>query len=205
MRGYANGFNSLTTKEVACAEAIERHVSAGRRPILFARSPDVLARIGAELERRGITYLLFTGRKTIKRRNAELNARIRNGSAQVMLASLGVTQDGLNLPELDTFMFYNRSWKSREEFQAIYRLIRAKQRRDVFGDFFCLSGSIDEYMGQVIDWKHLASEAGLDYGEQPETDFVHFDAFIERFLLASGQLREQLIDAACSSRGVPNE
>ena len=110
-----------------------------------------------------------------------------------MLASLGVTQDGLNLPQLNSFIFYNRSYKFREEFQAIYRLIRPQQTSHVSGDYLHLKGSIDEYMGQLIKWKALASDAGLDYGEQNNEEvFTHFDAFIYRFINSLADLKEKL-------------
>jgi len=110
-----------------------------------------------------------------------------------MLASLGVTQDGLNLPMLNSVIFYNRSYKSREEFQAIYRLIRPQQKSQVACHFLHLQGSIDDYMGQLIQWKALASESGLDYGEQSDDqEFVHFDAFIYRFINSIPELKEKL-------------
>jgi SNF2 family DNA or RNA helicase len=153
----------------------------------------VLRRLSEELRKRNITNLVFTGEETITKRTAKLNERIRNGSDQVMLASLGVTQDGLNLPMLNSVIFYNRSYKSREEFQAIYRLIRPQQKSEVSCYFLHLKGSIDEYMGQLIKWKTLASEAGLDYGEQnDEKDFVHFDAFVYRFINSIPELKEQI-------------
>jgi hypothetical protein len=107
---------------------------------------------------------------------------------------MGVTQDGLNLPELDTVIFYNRSYKNREEFQGIYRLIRPKQhKKKIKVQFLYLKGSIDDYQGQLIRWKTLVSEAGLDYGEQSDSEeFVHFDAFIYRFINSIPALKETM-------------
>jgi hypothetical protein len=191
--GYGRGFQSLTSKEKVCLDLIESEINKGLRPIIFAKNPVVLRRLSEELRKRNITNLVFTGEETITKRTAKLNERIRNGSDQVMLASLGVTQDGLNLPMLNSVIFYNRSYKSREEFQAIYRLIRPQQKSEVSCYFLHLKGSIDEYMGQLIKWKTLASEAGLDYGEQnDEKDFVHFDAFVYRFINSIPELKEQI-------------
>jgi hypothetical protein len=191
--GYGRGFQQLTSKERACLELIESEVKQGLRPIVFARNPLVLHRLSAELNTRDISNLVFSGEETITKRIEKLNARIREGNDQVMLASLGVTQDGLNLPQLNSFIFYNRSYKAREEFQAIYRLIRPTQKSKVSGTFLHLKGSIDEYMGQLIRWKALASEAGLDFGEQVEDEeFVHFDAFVYRFINSIPELKEKL-------------
>lgn len=191
--GYGKGFQSLTSKEVACINLIKHEVANGRRPIVFAKNPVVLRRLSAELNQLNISNLVFTGEETITKRTEKLNERIRNGKDQVMLASLGVTQDGLNLPMLNSVIFYNRSYKSREEFQAIYRLIRPQQKSEVSCHFLHLKGSIDEYMGQLIKWKTLASEAGLDYGEQNDNeDFVHFDAFVYRFINSLPELKERI-------------
>jgi len=191
--GFGQGFQRLTTKEIACLDLIENEVNRGLRPIIFARNPVVLHRLSAELDKRNITNLVFSGEETINKRIEKLNTRIRQGNDQVMLASLGVTQDGLNLPQLNSFIFYNRSYKLREEFQAIYRLIRPQQKSQVSGSFLHLKGSIDEYMGQLIKWKALASESGLDYAEQSnDEEFVHFDAFVYRFINSLPELKEKL-------------
>jgi SNF2 family DNA or RNA helicase len=191
--GYGKGFQSLSSKEKVCLDLIQSEIKKGLRPIVFAKNPVVLRRLAEELRKRNITNLVFTGEETIKKRTAKLNQRIRNGNDQVMLASLGVTQDGLNLQMLNSVIFYNRSYKSREEFQAIYRLIRPQQKSEVSCHFLHLKGSIDEYMGQLIKWKNLASEAGLDYGEQADDeDFVHFDAFVYRFIQSVPELKAKL-------------
>jgi hypothetical protein len=191
--GYGKGFQFMTSKEIACINLIKHEIANGRRPIVFAKNPVVLRRLSEELRKRNITNLVFTGEETIAKRTEKLNERIRNGNDQVMLASLGVTQDGLNLPMLNSVIFYNRSYKSREEFQAIYRLIRPQQKSEVSCHFLHLKGSIDEYMGQLIKWKTLASEAGMDYGEQnDDKEFVHFDAFVYRFINSIPELKERI-------------
>lgn len=191
--GYGKGFQSLTSKEIACINLIKQEIDKGLRPIVFAKNPVVLRRLSAELNKMNISNLVFTGEDTIAKRTEKLNQRIRNGSDQVMLASFGVTQDGLNLPMLNSVILFNRSFKSRAEFQAIYRLIRPQQKSEVSCYFLHLKGSIDEYMGQLIKWKTLANEAGLDYGEQSDKeDFVHFDAFVYRFLNSIPELKERI-------------
>lgn len=196
--GYGRGFADLTTKERACIELVKQQVEQDLRPIVFARNPLVLRRLSKALDQSGISQLVFSGEETIDKRISRLNDRIRNGTDQVMLASLGVTQDGLNLPMLNSVIFYNRSYKAREESQAIYRLIRPQQKHPVNCYFLELAGSIDEYMSQLVSWKKIASEAGLDYGDQVDgADFVHFDAFIYRFINSIPELRETL---ACIKR-----
>lgn len=191
--GYAKPYNALTSKERAVVELVANEVKKGRKPVVFARNPTVLKRLGAELDKINIKHLIFTGEESIVKRTEKLNREVREGDTGVVLASFGVTQDGLNLHQLNTFIFYNRSYKQREEFQSIYRLLRPQQKDDVYGYFMHLAGSIDEYQAQLCDWKLTANEAGLDYGDQPEDDeFLHFDSMIHRFLESLPELKEKL-------------
>lgn len=191
--GFASPYTQLTSKQVAVLDHVEELVSVGRRPIVFARTPAVLNRLGQELDKRGISHIVFTGEKTIEARTKELDEKIRNGDAEVMLAGINVTQDGLNLANLDSFIFYNRDFRAIAEFQAIYRLLRCDQEKEVHGYWYHLSGSVDEYMAQMVEWKSMAAEAGLDYGEQPDDDeFVHFNAFFYRFMNSHEDLQKLL-------------
>jgi len=193
--GFATGFSHLTTKEIACISLVKTRIDLGQRPIVFARNPLVLHRLSAELTRQNITNLVFTGEETIAKRINKLDTRIRQGNDQVLLASLGVTQDGLNIPQVNAAIFYNRSFKPREEQQGLYRMIRPQQTaKRITCDFLHLGGSIDSYMAQLNLWKSKVSDAALDYGEQPEDDedFIDFNAFIYRFIESLPALKTQL-------------
>lgn len=199
--GYADGFDHLTTKEIACVDMVRDQVSTGKRPIVFARNPSVLHRLSAELDRIGISNFVFTGEETIAKRIKKLDANIINGKKEVLLASIGTAQDGLNLPECNTAIYYNRSYKSREEIQALYRMVRPQQKLAVSADFLELEGSIDNYMGQMACFKTNAANAGIDFGMQPENaEYVHFEAFINRFLESMPLLKAKLDNLKKHSR-----
>ena len=189
LSGFCSPYLDLTSKQKAVIDFVCDQVTKGNRPIVFARSPKALKRMAIEIEKRGVSTLLFTGEETIEKRNQKLDAQLREGDVQSVLASIGVTCDGLNLEMLNTFIFYNRDFRGRSEFQAMYRLLRADQRNEVNGYFFHLPGSIDEYQAQLLDYKAMASEAGLDYGEQPpEDEFLSFDVFFKRFIQSLPEL-----------------
>jgi len=191
--GFARPYNKLTSKERATIDWISNEISNGNRPIVFARSPAMLKRISKELNALKIRNLVFTGEETIKTRMKSLNERIRDGSDQVLLASLGVTNDGLNLPQLNSFLFVTPSFKVREEIQGVYRLIRPQQTKQVKGTSLHLRGSIDEYISQLNNFKLTANSAGLDFGENAYADeFVHFDAFFQKFINTLPELKEKL-------------
>lgn len=191
LSGFTEPYTEVTSKQRAVVEHVCQLVEDGHRPIVFARTTSVLKKMASMVRERGITALTFTGDKTIKRRTQELDDQVRNGDVECVFAGIGVSCDGLNLPQLDSLIFYNRDFKAINEFQAMYRLLRCEQKREVNGYFYHLRGSIDVYMAQLVEWKKLASDAGLDYGEQPEDDdFVHFDAFFRRFIASSEKLED---------------
>jgi len=200
VEGFASPYTKLTSKDRACIELVKSLIDRGRRPIVFARSPITLERLSIELTKAGISNLVFTGKETIKKRLARLNKEIRNGNCQVMLASMGSSQDGLNLHQMDTALFYNRSFVKRVEEQCVYRIVRPLQKSKVEVYTLILKGSIDLYMSQLIEWKNIANSAGIDFGEQPiEEDFAHFDNFIHQFLESVPALKNQLHDSKYSS------
>jgi hypothetical protein len=192
MGKYPVSFHGNNTKDDWSVELIQQEVEKGNRTILYARNPLVLHRLAIRLNKLGISNLVFTGEEDITKRNKKLEAEFRNGDKQVLLASLGAAQDGLNLHQANTVIFFNRSFKSREEFQAIARVLRPLQKKEVDVYYGHLVGSLDEYQGQMVDWKHQSCLSGLDYGEfDPEhEDFVHYDTFFERFINSADELIE---------------
>jgi len=83
------------------------------------------------LARRGVAHVTIHGGKPIAERVPELNTRFRAGSAPVLLASLGVAQKGLNLPEADRVLFLTPFWTAKTEDQAEGRVLRPQQTRPV--------------------------------------------------------------------------
>ncbi|MEN8723838.1 MAG: helicase-related protein [Alphaproteobacteria bacterium] len=119
---------------------------------------------------------------TSKGQTTALHEEFRNGSAQVPVSSW-VGQHGLNIPEASTVIFYDRAWTHDGESQAIARVLRPSQKRDVQVVYLHLEGLIDEYKAQMVEWKAQAAHAGLDYGETiaGSEEFRHIDTILGRF------------------------
>lgn len=192
MGSYPKNYYGPNAKDDWCVESIQREVSKGNRTIVYARNPMVLDRLAKRLNDLGISNLVFTGQENITKRNKKLDREFRNGDAQVLLASIGAAQDGLNLYQANSVIFFNRSFNSREEFQAIARVLRPQQTKEVNVFYGHARGSLDIYQAQMIDWKYQSTLSGLDYGEfDPEQDdFIHYSTFFERFMHSSEELKE---------------
>lgn len=190
MGTYPHNYYGKNSKDDAAIELIESEVEKGNRPILYARNPMVLHRLSKKLNDMGISNLVFTGQENIKARTKKLDDEFRNGNKQVLLASIGAAQDGLNIYQANSVIFFNRDFQSRAEYQAIARVIRPQQDKEVNVFYLHMAGSLDIYQAQMVDWKHQSCMSGLDYGtfDPEQDDFIHYDTFFERFINSTDEL-----------------
>lgn len=190
-KGRALYSGGLTSKQRACLEQLRDLVKSGHKTIFYATSPDVLDLFYCELSKIGIKATLFHGGIDIMSRTRDLDRDFRNGDSQILLASYGVTQKGLNIWQADRVIQYNRDWTSTTEDQAIARVLRPQQQKKVKVFKHHLQGSIDEYQAQLVTYKRESACAGLDYGEQTtgENEFLHMDTIIGRFCENLAELR----------------
>jgi len=183
---------ALTSKMRKAIEMMTGYVTDGRRPIMFAHSPSLLAKLSRELTKQGHRVIVIDGQVDFDMRTELLDA-FQAGEYDMALLSINSCQDGLNLPAADRVLFYDRDWEARAEAQAIARVLRPEQKNEVVVDYIELPGSIDVYQAQVIDWKKTTCLAGLDYGEDyQDEEFFHHKHFIMEFIESIPGLRDQL-------------
>jgi len=173
----------LTSKQRLAVQRLEELTAAGHKNILFAQNPETLEILARELAARGVESVVFHGKRPIKERTEELNARFRYGDCPNLLASFGVTQRGHNLFQANRAVLYDRQWSYTAEDQAILRLCRPQQTREVVAERLHICGSIDEYQAQMVAFKHEASRCGLDWAtpELDDVEFLHLDTILGRF------------------------
>lgn len=176
-------YSHLTAKQRWAIDRLETLTGEGHKTILYADNPGCLELLGGHLLKRGIESVVMHGQKTIKDRTIELNERFRFGKVPVLLASLGVTQTGLNIPQASRGIFLCRSWTHKTEEQAKKRLLRPQQKQEVEFEYAHHRGSIDIYQGQMVDHKRDSAFAGLDYATPvyDDVEFLHLDTILGRF------------------------
>lgn len=181
----------LTSKQRYAVDRLESLSRAGHKTLLFADNPGNLALLGGELARRDIGHLRFTGDTPIQERTRRLREEFREGASPVLLASFGVARRGLNIPEADRVILFNRLWSAREESQAIHRALRPGQTKTVVVERLHLAGSIDLYQDQMCAHKADAARAGLDYAApaMAEASFDHLDTILGRFCESLSEMR----------------
>lgn len=172
----------LTSKQRWIVRRVSEHVAAGKKTIVYAQCPKLLNRLHLELEAQGISSVLFHGERNIKQRTKELDDEFRFGDTPVLLSSW-VGQRGLNLPQAKRVIFASRNFGADTEDQALARTTRPDQDEEVLAEYVHLRGSINHYIGQVVEWKQAAADAGLDWGDgATDADvFHHMDSILEAF------------------------
>lgn len=181
---HRTSYLPLSSKQRYATDRLVELAAGGHKTLLFADNPGTLQILAGQVHQRtGIMPVVFHGERSIKERTREMDDRFRYGDCPWLLATLGCAQAGLNLWQADTAIFYNRSWSAKTEDQALARLLRPQQCRDVTAEFLHLDGSIDDYQGQMVESKATAIRAGLDWGAPAADDveFAHIDTLLGRF------------------------
>ena len=103
-------------------------VAEGHRTIIFSQFTSFLARVGEQLEHRGMDYCYLDG--STRDRGAVIN-EFRNGTAPVFLISLKAGGFGLTLTEADYVFLLDPWWNPAVEAQAVDRAHRIGQTKNV--------------------------------------------------------------------------
>jgi hypothetical protein len=163
-----------------CGELVEQ----GHKVVMFGEWPQLLELLAGGINREtSATAICYHGALSQAKRRENI-AEFRHGTGNVLCASFGITQAGLDLYEADYCLFPHRLWNAKCEDQALYRLLRPQQTRPVHVEKVHIQGSIHEYQAQMVTWKQSTSDAGLDWGTPlpDDVEFLHLDTVLERFV-----------------------
>lgn len=196
----------LTSKQRAVLDRCETLTAEGHKTIVFVDQPATVELFVRELGRRGIEAVPFHGGLPIVARTRDMNTRFRRGPAPVMVATIGVCQTGLNIFCASRALYLCRTWQAKDIMQTMGRLLRPQQTARVVFEFWTLKGSLDPYMRQMTLHKQDAANATIDLltPELEDEEFVHLDAYIDRFVadlaarrnVTPADMRRQIKEAA---------
>nr|WP_276584687.1 DEAD/DEAH box helicase [Brevibacterium permense] len=151
-----------SSKLAALLERLGDVIAEGHRSIVFSQFTSFLSNVAAELDRRGVPYVLLDG--STRNRGAVVDA-FRSGEAPVFLISLKAGGFGLNLTEADYVFLMDPWWNPASENQAIDRAHRIGQTKNVMVYRYVAEGTIEEKVlalqkrkAQLFD--ELMSDAG---------------------------------------------
>ena len=118
--------------------------------IVFTKYLQTLGYLSGLLDEAGIAHAVYRGELSLADKDRAI-ARFRDEVDVLLTTESG--GEGRNLQFANTLMNFDLPWNPMRIEQRIGRLHRIGQRRDVYVFNFCLQGSIEDYMLQVLDKK----------------------------------------------------
>ncbi|WBM79150.1 DEAD/DEAH box helicase [Cryobacterium breve] len=130
-----------STKLDALLELLEDIVAGGHRTLIFSQFTQYLGRARARLEAAGISYSYLDGKT---RNRAAVIDEFKTGGNSVFLISLKAGGFGLNLTEADYAILLDPWWNPATEAQAVDRMHRIGQTKNVFVYRLVAKNTIEE-------------------------------------------------------------
>lgn len=177
-------YTKFTSKERYLVDRAVELAGQGRKILIYVDGPRMSERLSEAINDRSVIATPFHGEIGIKARTKRLNNEFRHGPGQVLVASYGTGQTGLNLYQANYVLMGVRAWNGKTERQAIHRTLRPQQTEEVHVEYVHLGGSLDEYQAQCVTWKISSEFEAIDLLEPEEVleDYVHLDQIINAFV-----------------------
>lgn len=157
----------LTPRQEEIIEQISKHVKAKEQVYTIVSFPEynhIL--LGPELVKRGMRVDYIDGGVSTDRRNAILD-RFRKKEIDVLLATIGTFDIGINIPDASYCAIINPEWNWSDMSQAYSRMIRPQSKGERTVDIFYCAESIEKYVKQLSEMKKYNAEYVIDYGPRP--------------------------------------
>lgn len=185
-------YSGRTSKQRLAVGRLAELAAGGHKTIAYAHSPETVEMLAADLRAlHGIESVVLHGGITAAKRHAMLNDRFKRGPVGTLLATIASTSAGLNIPQADKVLFYDRDWTASAEAQALARVLRPETNHPVTAEFLHVKGSADEYQAQMVAFKKEAAAVGVDWAvpEMDDVAFEHIDTILGRFVADLAAMR----------------
>ncbi|HXD27834.1 MAG TPA: DEAD/DEAH box helicase, partial [Arthrobacter sp.] len=137
-------------------------LAEGHRALVFSQFTSFLKKAAARLEAEGVEYAYLDGST---RRRAEVIDSFKSGQSPVFLISLKAGGFGLNLTEADYCFLLDPWWNPAAESQAVDRVHRIGQTRNVMVYRMVAKDTIEEKVVALQDAKRELISSVMDAGE----------------------------------------
>lgn len=151
-----------SAKREYLVERLPELLAGGHRVLVFSQFTGYLKSIARALSEKGIDHLYLDGST---RNRAEVIEAFRSGAAPVFLISLKAGGFGLNLTEADHVFIMDPWWNPAAEQQAVDRIHRIGQEREVHVYRLVAEGTIEEKVMQLKASKAALFDAVVGEGE----------------------------------------
>lgn len=130
------------------AELTRAELSPSDKIVLFAIHREVIDILRAELA--DFSPAVVHGGVPDGERNREIDRFNEDARCGVFLGQIEATKTAINLPAANRVRLVEQSWCVEDNLQAIKRVHRRGQMRQVFADAVAIAGSIDEAVQRVL-------------------------------------------------------
>ena len=151
-----------SAKREYLVERLPELLAGGHRVLVFSQFTGYLKSIARALSEKGIDHLYLDGST---RNRAEVIEAFRAGAAPVFLISLKAGGFGLNLTEADHVFIMDPWWNPAAEQQAVDRIHRIGQDKEVHVYRLVAEGTIEEKVMQLKASKAALFDAVVGEGE----------------------------------------
>ena len=151
-----------SVKREYLVERLPELLAGGHRVLVFSQFTGYLKSIARALSEKGIDHLHLDGST---RNRVEVIEAFRAGAAPVFLISLKAGGFGLNLTEADHVFIMDPWWNPAAEQQAVDRIHRIGQEREVHVYRLVAEGTIEEKVMQLKASKAALFDAVVGEGE----------------------------------------
>jgi len=157
----------------AWVEAGERVLVGAEKPDALRWLADLLADLPSHIPDAEPVFAVLAHDPDIKRRNEAIDRVRDEGQSQVLLLSVGMGMEGLNLPEFSKLLTLDLGWTPGHLDQYAHRILRPDQAGDPEIIHLFHEGLIDAYMRQLTEAKTDAIAQAID-GQETEFDYTEW-------------------------------
>jgi superfamily II DNA or RNA helicase len=134
--------NYINCGKVTAIKAILSRISSNEKVIIFSRYKDVLFQYSKELRDIGYNTVIFTGEDRYREKIEHFK---NDDTINILLTTIFKSAEGINLHEANHVIILEFWWNPQKIFQAIGRIDRRIQKKDIFVYLLCYNKDNDIY------------------------------------------------------------
>ncbi|GJJ72279.1 hypothetical protein EMPS_04636 [Entomortierella parvispora] len=147
---------------------VRQAVAKREKIIVFSQFTSLLHLIEKPLQQEGIKYLMYDGSMSAIARNDAVHRMTNDPSYPLMLISLKCGSLGLNLTVANHVVIMDPWWNPALENQAIDRVHRIGQRKNVFVHRLCIPETVEDRILVLQEKKQALADGALGEGAVPK-------------------------------------
>lgn len=185
LQEYNNCLPSEISAKLNYIRNTVREIPAGEKIVIFSQWTTMLAHIKTYLGADGIVCQEYTGKMNTQEKEAALDGFKTNPSMRVLLMSLRAGSCGLNLCVANHVIITEPYFNNAEENQAIDRVYRIGQTKDVYVHKLIVPSTVENWMIQLQKYKNTITTSILnntpvdDVVTEKDTKTTMFHEFVQ--------------------------